>query len=80
MSHAYESYIYSSFQKYALHGMTQIAALESIPSKIRVNAVCPAVIETETVTRALAAVPGQHAIFRSTNPMVGPEVGITESL
>ena len=60
--------------------MTQIAALESIASKIRVNAVCPAVIETEKVTEAIKSVAGTpasaglNAMFRSNNPMLGPEV------
>ena len=60
--------------------MTQIAALESIASKIRVNAVCPTVIETEKVTNAIKSVAstpasaGLNAMFRSTNPMLGPEV------
>ena len=37
--------------KYSVSGMTQILALESIPSKIRVNAVCPTGIVTDLLRK-----------------------------
>ena len=63
--------------KWAVHGMTQIAALESIPAKIRVNAICPTVIETDLVTAFLNSSPDRaatEAMLATTNPMVGPGV------
>jgi len=39
--------------KHALHGLTKIMALEYAPAKIRINAVAPTVIETETVHRLI---------------------------
>jgi len=37
--------------------MTQIAALEFVHAKIRVNAVCPTAIQTEMVTTFLETAP-----------------------
>jgi len=61
--------------KWAVNGMTQIAALEYIPSKIRVNAVCPTAIETDLVKSFIENSEDKQAsiaMIGSTNPMVGP--------
>ena len=39
--------------KHALHGLTQIMALEYAPNKIRVNAVAPTAVETPLVSAYL---------------------------
>ena len=44
--------------KHAIVGLTKAAALEYAPEKIRINAVAPAVIETEMLTAGIAAQPG----------------------
>merc|ERR1711937_164744 len=61
--------------KHALNGITQTLALEYIPAKIRVNAVCPTVIETDLVRKFIDMSEDKamaHAIIANTNPMVGP--------
>ena len=63
--------------KWAVNGMTQIAALEYIPAKIRVNAVCPTSIETDLVKSFIENSEDKQAsiaMIGSTNPMVGPGV------
>ena len=48
-------------------------ALEYAPNKIRINAIAPAVIVTETVQGMLETVPDMaKAMLRSANPLLGP--------
>ena len=57
--------------------MTQIASLEFVDAKIRVNAVCPTAIQTEMITTFLETAPDRaqaEAVIASVNPMVGQGV------
>jgi len=47
-----------SASKHAILGVTRTAALEYAASRIRVNAVCPAAIDTPMMDRTFAAFPG----------------------
>ena len=61
--------------KHALHGLTKIMALEYASAKIRINAVAPAVVETETVTTLIDGDVTQSLAkygLSPCNPLVGP--------
>lgn len=55
--------------KHAIVGLTKAAALEYAPEKIRINAVAPAVIETEMLTAGIAAQPGLEASMIVKHPI-----------
>src|SRR5215475_6727358 len=61
--------------KHGVIGLTKVAAIECAPAKIRVNAVCPAVIETPMAERAFAdpeaskRVLGMHPLGRFGKPI-----------
>ncbi|MBM3944252.1 MAG: SDR family oxidoreductase [SAR202 cluster bacterium] len=55
--------------KHAVLGLTKSAALEYAKDNIRINAVCPGVVETPMVTRALVAIPGYADRVRSLQPV-----------
>lgn len=64
-----------SASKHGVIGLTKSAALESASSGIRVNAICPAVIETEMAERAFGGLQGNdpvrlmHPLGRYGKPM-----------
>ncbi len=58
--------------KHAVIGMTRSVALEYAPQNIRVNAICPGLIETELVARGFADAPDKLASFTSRIPMQRP--------
>lgn len=55
--------------KHAVVGMTRNTALEYARSGIRVNAVCPGVVETPMVAAVFGAVPGLEERWRETEPI-----------
>lgn len=60
--------IYSA-SKHAVIGLTKTAAVEYGKKNIRVNAVCPAVIDTEMFRRANAADPKKGAFAQAMHPV-----------
>lgn len=60
--------IYSG-TKHAVVGLTRSAALENAKKGIRINAVCPAVIRTPMVERALMAIPAFEKSVLASHPM-----------
>lgn len=55
--------------KFAVNGMTQVAALEYSGEGIRVNSVCPAVIETDMADRFLGGNEEMMGYMRSLHPI-----------
>jgi NAD(P)-dependent dehydrogenase (short-subunit alcohol dehydrogenase family) len=55
--------------KHGVVGMTRNVALEYARQGIRVNAVCPGVVETPMVERAFSAVPDLAARYQETEPI-----------
>lgn len=55
--------------KHGVIGLTRTAALDYAPAGIRVNAVCPGVIDTEMVKRAAAQVPGMIEQIEAQHPL-----------
>ncbi|MGE3774872.1 MAG: glucose 1-dehydrogenase [Gammaproteobacteria bacterium] len=57
-----------SASKHAVIGLTRTAALENARHRIRVNAVCPGVVETPMGERLFAETPGAKDILQSRHP------------
>jgi len=55
--------------KFAVNGMTQVAALEYSGEGIRINSVCPAVIETDMADRFLGGNEEMTGFMRSQHPI-----------
>ena len=55
--------------KHGVLGLTKTAALESAPQGIRVNAVCPAVIETPMADRAFGGDPAVNKAMLALHPL-----------
>jgi NAD(P)-dependent dehydrogenase (short-subunit alcohol dehydrogenase family) len=55
--------------KFAVNGMTQVAALEYTGEGIRINSVCPAVIETDMADRFLGGNEEMIGFMRSQHPI-----------
>lgn len=55
--------------KHGVVGVTRNAALEYAQQGIRINAVCPGVVETPMVETAFAVVPGLEDRWRATEPV-----------
>jgi NAD(P)-dependent dehydrogenase (short-subunit alcohol dehydrogenase family) len=61
---------YSS--KHAIVGLTKSVALEYATRGVRVNVVCPGLVQTELVSREFAAAPEKLALLRQKIPMARP--------
>jgi meso-butanediol dehydrogenase/(S,S)-butanediol dehydrogenase/diacetyl reductase len=55
--------------KAAVINLTRTAALELAPAGIRVNAVCPGLIDTPAIRRAFGRVPGRETTAREAIPL-----------
>lgn len=55
--------------KHAIVGLTKTAALENATNNIRVNAICPGVIETEMITRIAGGDKEQIQAFTDSEPV-----------
>jgi len=58
-----------SASKYGVNGVTKVAALEYAQAGIRVNSVCPGIIQTPMVDRLVAAQPEMEAGLVAGTPM-----------
>jgi len=58
--------------KGAVHALTRAAAIELIPTGVRVNAVAPGPIETDMATRVFGSVEGLRAVAKQTVPLGVP--------
>jgi NAD(P)-dependent dehydrogenase (short-subunit alcohol dehydrogenase family) len=55
--------------KHGVVGLTKTAALDYAEAGIRVNAVCPGVIETQMVQRVIDAAPDMEAMLKASEPV-----------
>jgi NAD(P)-dependent dehydrogenase (short-subunit alcohol dehydrogenase family) len=55
--------------KHGVVGLTRTAALELAQRNVRVNAVCPGLIRTPLVGRAIARMPGREAMLLASEPV-----------
>jgi len=68
--------------KHAVVGLTKVAAIESAAQKIRVNAVCPGLIQTPMLDRLADEVPGMREGLLAAVPLgrVGTPEEIAEAV
>lgn len=71
-----------SASKFGVNGITKVAALEYAKAGIRVNSVCPGVIQTPMVDRLVAAHPEMEPALIAGTPMgrVGQPIEIAEAI